>query len=55
MNALESEFIEYQPTPDDEFQAYFGEDDNTCALITFATKYLNKLIYTLVNLVLNTL
>ena len=27
MNALESEFIEYQPTPDDEFQAYFDEDD----------------------------
>ena len=27
MNALESEFLEYQATPDDEFPAYFGEDD----------------------------
>ena len=27
MNALESEFLEYQATPDDEFPAYFDEDD----------------------------
>ena len=27
MNALESEFLEYQATPDDEFSAYFDEDD----------------------------
>ena len=27
MNALESEFLEYHATPDDEFQAYFDEDD----------------------------
>ena len=26
-NALESEFIEYQETPDDEFSAYFDKDD----------------------------
>ena len=57
MNAPESEFLEYQATPDDEFPAYFDEDDKPmpCALITFGTKHLNKLIYALVNLVLNTL
>ena len=27
MNALESEFLVYQATPDDEFPAYFDEDD----------------------------
>ena len=27
MNALESEFLEYQATPDDEFPAYFKKDD----------------------------
>ena len=27
MNALESEFLEYQTTPDNEFPAYFDEDD----------------------------
>ena len=27
MNALESKFLEYQATPDDEFPAYFDEDD----------------------------
>ena len=27
MNALESEFLEYQATPDDEFSSYFDEDD----------------------------
>ena len=27
MNALELEFLEYQATPDDEFPAYFDEDD----------------------------
>ena len=26
-NALESEILEYQATPDDEFPAYFDEDD----------------------------
>ena len=26
MNVLESAFIEYQATPDDEFRAYFDED-----------------------------
>ena len=29
MNALESEFLEYQATPDDEFPAYFDEDDKS--------------------------
>ena len=28
MNALQSEFPEYQETPDDESPAYFDEDDN---------------------------
>ena len=27
INALESEFLEYQATPDDELPAYFDEDD----------------------------
>ena len=27
MSALESEFLEYQATPDDEFWAYFDEND----------------------------
>ena len=27
MNALESEFLEHEATPDDEFLAYFDEDD----------------------------
>ena len=27
MNALESGFLEYQATPDDEFPVYFDEDD----------------------------
>ena len=27
INALESEFLEYQTTPDDEFPAYFDEDN----------------------------
>ena len=27
MNALESKFLEYQANPDDEFPAYFDEDD----------------------------
>ena len=27
MNAPESQFLEYQATPDDEFPAYFDEDD----------------------------
>ena len=55
MNVLESEFLEYQATPDDKFPAYFDKDDKpmSCALITFGTKYLHKLMYTLVNLVLN--
>ena len=30
MNALESEFLEYQSTPDDEFPAYF-DDISACA------------------------
>ena len=55
MNALELEFLEYQATSDDEFPVYFGDDDKPSALITFGTKDLNKLIYTLVHLVLNTL
>ena len=29
INALESEFLEYQATPDDEFPAYFDEDDKS--------------------------
>ena len=56
MNALESEFLEYQATPDDEFPAYFDKDDKPIRIDhIFGTKYLNKLIYTLGNLVLNTL
>ena len=27
INALESECLEYQAIPNDEFPAYFGEDD----------------------------
>ena len=27
MNPLESEFLEYQATPDDKFSVYFGKDD----------------------------
>ena len=27
MNSLKSEFLEYQATPDDEFPAYFDEDE----------------------------
>ena len=27
MNVLESEFLEYQAVPDDEFPGYFDEDD----------------------------
>ena len=27
MNALEPKFLEYHATPDDEFLAYFDEDD----------------------------
>ena len=27
INALESEFLEYQAIPDDEFTAYLDEDD----------------------------
>ena len=53
MNALELEFLEYESTSDEEFRAYFDEDNKSCAWITFGTKYLNKLIYTLVKLVLN--
>ena len=29
MNALESEFLEYQATPDDGFPAYFDQDDKS--------------------------
>ena len=29
MNALESEFLEYQATPYDEFPTYFDEDDKS--------------------------
>ena len=52
MNTLESEF---SAIPDDEFPAYFDKNERPCALITFGTKHLKKLIYNLVNLVLNTL
>ena len=45
MNVLESEFPEYQATPDDE----------PPVLITIHTKYVNKVIYTPVILLLNTL
>ena len=52
MNALESEFLEYETTPCDEVPAYFDENDNPkYILITFGTNCLNKLIYTLVKLV----
>ena len=56
INALKSECLEYQAIPDDEFPAYYpARMISPCALITFSTTYLNKLIYTLVKLVLNTL
>ena len=55
MNTLELEFSEYQAIPDDEFPAYFDKNERPCALITFGTKYLKKLICNRVNLVLNTL
>ena len=55
MNALESEFLEYQATPDDEFPAYFDKNDKLMRIDHIWTKYLKKLIYTLVNLVLNSL
>ena len=32
MNALESEFLEYEVTPDDEFPAYFDEDDKSMGI-----------------------
>ena len=47
--------LEDQATPDDGFPAYFDKDVSPCALITFDAKYLTKLIYTLVNRVLNIL
>ena len=47
MNALESEFFEYQATPNEEFSAYFDKDDNSMRIDhIFSTKYLKKLIYT---------
>ena len=57
MNALESDFREYQIAPDDECPVCFDEDVKPmpCTLITFCIKYLNKLIYTLFSLVLNAL
>ena len=55
MGALESELVEYQATPDDEFPAYYDEMISPCALITCGTKCLNKLLNALVNLVLNAL
>ena len=33
MNALKSEFIEYQATPDDEFPAYFDENDKPLRIV----------------------
>ena len=33
-NALESEFLEYQATPDDGFPAYFNEEEHICHLIS---------------------
>ena len=48
-------FLEYQATPDDEFPAYFNKDDKPIHTNCIGTKYLNKFIYTLVNLVLNIL
>ena len=53
--ALESELVEYQATPDDEFPVYYDEMISPCALITCGTKCLNKLLNALVNLVLNAL
>ena len=32
MNALESEFLEYQSIPNDEFPAYFDEDDKAMCI-----------------------
>ena len=55
INALESEFLEYQATPEDEFLLILTRMISARALITSATKYLNKVIYTLINLILNTL
>ena len=45
MDALESEFLEY----------HCAWMISPCAVTTFGTKYLNKLIYILVNLFLNTM
>ena len=55
INALESEFLEYQATPEDKFPTYLTRMISAHALITSATKDLNKVIYTLVNLILNIL
>ena len=54
IDAIQSEFFEHQATPDNKFPTYF-EENKPCTLITFGTKYLNKLIYTLVKIDLNTL
>ena len=43
MNALESEFLEYQATPDDEFPAYFDEDDKSM-LIDYICHQISKQI-----------
>ena len=44
MNALESEFLEYQATPDDEFPAYFNEDDNKPMRIDYICHQISKQI-----------
>ena len=53
INALESEFLEYQATLDDEFMTYFDQDNNL--MHNDHKWHLQKLICNLVKLVLNTL
>ena len=53
INALESEFCDIKQLQMMDFQLILTRMISPCALITFDTKYVNKLIYTLINRVLN--
>ena len=52
---LDQNFLSNKPLQMMNFQLILAMMISPCAMITFVTKYLNKLIYTLVNLILNTL
>ena len=52
---LDQNFLSNKPLQMMNFQLILATMISPCALITFVTKYLNKLIYILVNLILNTL